>query len=110
MAQKELARQDMIRWLSHPSELGKKPAKIECTHEFDYLNLNYYIFKFKKGLFDSKWMLGVCGGYEGNETEHCGHVFSKFEEYNQLNEKEDAVEIIEMIRQYWIQRAKDITD
>lgn len=107
MTQKELATQEMIRWLSDPGELGKKPAKIECTKEFDYLDMKYYIFKFKKGLFDSKWMLGVCGGYEENATEHCGHIFSQFNEYNPLSEKKDAISIVEMIRQYWIQRAKD---
>jgi len=107
MNQKELATQEMVRWLSHPAELGKKPAKIECTHEFDYLGLKYYIFKFKKGLFLSQWMLGVCGGYEENETEHCGHIFSEFKSYNPSSEKEDAIEIIEMIRQYWMQQAKE---
>ena len=108
MNQKELAKQEMVRWLSHPAELGKKPAKIECTCEFTYLDLKYYIFKFKKGLFDSKWMLGVCGGYEENEAEHCGHIFSEFKDYNALSEKEDAVEMIEMIRQYWMQKAKEL--
>lgn len=107
MNQKELATQEMVRWLSHPGELGKKPAKIECTSEFDYLDMKYYVFKFKKGLFDSAWMLGVCGGYEKNETNHCGHIFSKFEKYDSKREKESAIEIIEMIRQYWMQRAKD---
>ncbi len=106
MTQKESATQEMKRWLSHPGELGKEPARIECTSEFEYLDLKYYTFKFKKNIFDFKWMLGVCGGYEENEADHCGHIFSKFGKYIPEREKEDAIEMIEMIRQYWIQQAQ----
>ncbi len=107
MTQKDLAEQEMVQWLSHPGELGKKPFKIQCTSEFEYLGLKYYVFKFKKGLFDMKWMLGVCGGYEENSTDHCGHIFSKFQKYIPSTEKEDAIAIIEAIRQYWMQQANN---
>ena len=46
------ARENMVAWLSHPNELGRVPSEIECTDEFDYEELRYYVFKFKK------WKLG----------------------------------------------------
>lgn len=106
MSQKNLATQDMTQWLSYPTELGKEPAEIECTNEFDYLDMTYYIFKFKDNSSDTKWMLGVCGGYEENATQNCGHTFSFLNEYNSNTEKEDAIEIIERIRQCWIEESK----
>jgi len=106
MNQQDAAKNEMIRWLSHPSELGKKPATIECTAEFDYSEMKYYVFKFKKKLFDSKWLLGVCGGYEGQSLEHCGHLFSDFNEYRKESEIEDAIRIVDTIGQYWMSRAK----
>lgn len=108
MERVELAKNEMIRWLSHPSELGKQPAKIICTNEFEYLEMTYYIFKFKKSVFSLNWMLGVCGGYEKNSSVHCGHLFSEFLRYNKKREKEDAIKIIEMIRNYWMKEAKKI--
>lgn len=101
MNQKESAKKEMIKWLSHSNELGKEPSKICVTNEFTYLNMKYYIFKFRKNLFDSKWMLGICGGYENDSLENCGHIFSEYKEYKQQTEKEDAIKIVEMIRDYW---------
>lgn len=46
--QKQEACRAMSEWLSHPSELGKAPFRIECAGEFDIEGLHYYIFKFKK--------------------------------------------------------------
>ena len=46
-------------WLSDPSELGKKPAKIEYTNAFaDEDGINCLIFKYKKNAF-GKWLLGI---------------------------------------------------
>ena len=79
--QMNAAMESLTEWLAHPAELGKAPAKIECAGEFDLHDLHYYIFKYKKSLM-GKWLLGVCGGYEGDELEHCGHVFSEMENYD----------------------------
>lgn len=106
MNQKESSKMEMIKWLSHSNELGKSPSEIYITNEFNYLGMKYYIFRFKKNLFDFKWMLGVCGGYENDSLEHCGHVFSEYKEYKQQTEKEDAIQIIEMIRDYWKKEAE----
>ena len=45
--QRRAAEASMIEWLSHSGELGKAPAKIECTKEFDLHDLHYYVFRFK---------------------------------------------------------------
>ncbi|GCA65864.1 hypothetical protein KGMB01110_03000 [Mediterraneibacter butyricigenes] len=46
-------------WLSDPSELGKKPAKIEYTNSFeDEDGIKCLIFKYKKSVL-GKGMLGL---------------------------------------------------
>lgn len=104
--QQEAAAAAMTEWLSDEHELGKAPAKIECAGEFDLHDLHYYIFKYKKTFF-GKWLLGVCGGYEAGAVEHCGHVFSEMQEYREESAKEQAVSMVEMIREYWMTRGKE---
>ena len=103
--QQNAALESMKEWLAHPDELGKEPAKIELAGEFDLHELHYYIFKYKKSIL-GKWLLGVCGGYEPGETEHCGHVFSEMEPYEETTAKEKAIAMIEMIRSYWMEQAQ----
>jgi len=104
--QADAAREEMIRWLSHENELGKKPAKTECTNTFIHETMTYYIFKFKKRIFDKKWLVAVCGGYEGSELKHSGHIFSGFKDYDPSTEIEDAIKIVNELREYWMSRAK----
>lgn len=108
MNQKQIdaARQAMTEWLAHPQELGKAPAKIEYTETFELHDMRYYIFRYKKSML-GKWLLGVCGGYEGDELEHCGHVFSEMEEYDESTAVESAKNMVEMIRSYWMQQAEE---
>jgi hypothetical protein len=108
-AQMNHSKEEMIRWLSHKNELGKKPAKIECTQRFIYNDMAYYIYRFKKG-FLSNWMIGICGGYETEECSHCGHLFSQYQPYNETTEKEDSIKIIEMIMDYWRKRAEEYSN
>ena len=96
----------MLEWLAHPAELGKVPAMIECVGEFDLHELHYYIFKFKKSAL-GKWLLGVCGGYEDDELENCGHVYSEMEEYNEATAEEDAIVLVEYVREYMMNLAKE---
>ncbi len=103
--QMEAATNAMVEWLSHPQELGKAPVKIECTGSFQLHEMKYYIFKYKKWAL-GKWLLGVCGGYEGDELEHCGHVFSEMKEYNEKNAVEEATALVEMVRSYWMEQAE----
>ena len=85
---------------------AKKPEAMECAGEFDLHGLHYYMFRFKRSLLED-WLLGVCGGYEKNSLEHCGHVFSRMERYDVFTAKQQAIEMVEMIREYWMQKAKE---
>lgn len=96
----------MTAWLSHPQELGRAPAKIECAGELDLYDMHYYIFRYKKTSM-GKWLIGVCGGYEGDGTEHCGHVFSEMEPYEEDTALEKAVALVETVRQFWMERASE---
>lgn len=94
----------MIEWLSDPHELGKKPFKIECAGEFDFNEMHYYIFKFKASLL-GKWLVGVCGGFEDDDLELCGHIFSNMQEYNETTAKNECITMVENIMAYWKEQA-----
>ena len=100
------ATEAMIEWLSHPAELGKAPAQIECAGEFDLHEMHYYFFKYKKSAI-GKWLLGICGGYEGDELENCGHTFSEMEEYHEETAEEDAIALVEYVREYLMNMGKE---
>ncbi|MDE7224212.1 MAG: DUF4261 domain-containing protein [Acetatifactor sp.] len=104
--QRKYAAAVMEEWLSHPQELGKKPARLEIAGEFDLHDLHYYIFKFKKSVFDS-WRVAVCGGYEGDSLGHCGHIYSEMEPYDPSTAQEKCVAMVEKLRQYWMERANE---
>ena len=108
MNQKQMnaAKEVMTEWLTHPNELGKTPAKIECAGEFDLDDLHYYIFKFKKSLL-GKWMIGVCGGYEGDGLGHCGHVYSDMAAYDPASAQEKGKALVQFVRQYWMQQGQE---
>lgn len=105
-AQEKSAAAVMEDWLSHPNELGKKPAKLEIAGTFDLHGLRYYIFKFKRTLLSS-WKVAVCGGYEGDGIGHCGHIYSEMEPYDPSTAQEKCVAMVERIRQYWTDRTKE---
>lgn len=100
------AKENMIEWLADPHELGKKPRRIARAGDFVYNGMRYYIFKYKRGFF-GKWLLGVSGGYEGDELEPCGHTFSEMQEYDPETARANCVAMIEMIMNYWKQRAAE---
>jgi len=102
--QQEAAKAAMIRWLANPAELGKAPKRIEAAGEFQLHGLIYYIFKFKKSAF-GKWLVGVSGGYEAGEMEHCGHVFSEMQEYSEHTAQQNAIDMVETLRSYWQKQA-----
>ena len=72
------------------ARIRKKAIKIEFVKEFELHEMHYYIFKFKRSVFSS-WLVGVSGGYEGNDLVPCGHTFS---------------DMIERILSYWMEQAK----
>ncbi|MFB5677385.1 DUF4261 domain-containing protein [Paenibacillus terreus] len=103
--QRQAAMQSMIDWLSDERELGQKPSRIEIAGEFDLHDMHYYIFKYKKTML-GKWLLAVCGGYESaSDTEHCGHIFSEMQPYNPATAEQEAIAMVEMIREYWMKQA-----
>lgn len=104
--QKDAAVNAMLSWLMDDHVLKQIPQDLECTNEFDLHQLHYYIFRFREQKHDP-WLLGVCGGYEVDEHEHCGHVFSRYIEYHKETEVQDAIDIVEMIRDYWMKRADE---
>ena len=103
--QQEAAKAAMIRWLANPAELGKAPKKIEYAGEFTLHGLIYYIFPYKKSIFGG-WLLGVSGGYEVGEVEHCGHVFSEMQPYDESTAQQQAEAMVEMLRSYWMEQAR----
>ncbi len=103
--QYEAALAAMTAWLSHPQELGHEPAEIECTDTFVLHDMTYYIFKYKDTK-DSEWLLGVNGGYEGDSLSDCGHTFSEMEPYDEKTAVKDATALVEMVRSYWMEQAK----
>ena len=105
--QRDIAQQDMTAWLADPHELGKKPSKIECVGDFELHEMRYYIFKFKTGVF-GPWLVGVSGGYEGDNLEPCGHTFSEMKKYNVATAQNESIEMIERIRAYWMEQARKL--
>lgn len=92
------AMEELGDWLSDPSELGKKPVKIEYTNAFtDEDSINCLIFKYKKNVLE-KWLLGIVSE---------SRTFSEMEEYHQKTEIDDAKRILEMLKNYWREMAKN---
>ena len=104
--QRQAALASMLAWLQDDQVLKQEPEHIECQKEFDLHNLHYYIFRFKEQ-GKEEWMLGVCGGYEKRDIEHCGHVFSRYQEYREETALEDAIEIVEFLRDYWMKQGEE---
>ena len=103
--QMQAARDAMIEWLEHPHELGAAPAEIECAGTFELHDMTYYLFRYRREA-DGDWLLGVCGGYEDGDLEHCGHVYSEMEEYDESTAVEKATAMVELIRTYWMEQSK----
>ena len=74
-----LAQSDFIRWLTHPSELGKLPDEIEYVGQVRKGGV-YYVFRFRsdsENLSDElrgEWLIGWSGPHGG--------TFSNFDVYN----------------------------
>ena len=78
------AMEELENWLADPTELGRKPAKIEYTASFeDEDGIKCMIFKFKKSFF-GKWLLGI--------VSESG-TFSEMKEYNSATETENSKSI-----------------
>ena len=91
------AMEELENWLADPSELGRKPAKIEYTASFeDEDGIKCMIFKFKKSFF-GKWLLGI--------VSESG-TFSEMKEYNSATETENAKALLHILKEYWKKMAE----
>ena len=45
-------------------------------------------------------------GYEGDSLSDCGHTFSEMEPYDEKTAVKDATALVEMVRSYWMEQAK----
>lgn len=98
--QVEIAIKDLSEWLVESEVLQKPPVEVECTGDFEMDALTYYILKYKKRKF-GKWYIGVCGGFEGDSEEHCGHIFSGGEDlYEEDTARDLAWRMADFIKDY----------
>lgn len=104
--QMKAALENMTDWLSHPMELGKAPAEIECAGSFEAYEMTYYIFKYKKES-GGEWLIGVSGGYGDGELENCGHTFSEMEGFDEDDAEAQARALVDRVRDYIIKSAED---
>lgn len=103
--QKDIAKKSLCEWLSEREEMsGKPPEKIEYAFGLkdDQNNdLIFHVFKFKKNAA-GKYLIGIAGGFEDEESDDCSAIFSGFDEFPP--EEDDAVELafkmIDFILQY----------
>ena len=91
----------VAQWLMHPSELGKMPKDVRFTKQFTTADgIECMIFKFKKSLL-SPWLLAIASD---------SGIFSEQQKYNPATEIEDATKLVEFLKQYWQNKAKEQTD
>ena len=87
-----IAIEKLSKWLDYPTELGKRPCKVEITNHFQYENgLNCTILKYKKEPND-KWLLGIVSD---------SGTFSEMQEYHQQTELQDAKKLVDKLVKYW---------
>lgn len=98
MANYEAEIHEIEEWLMHPNELGSKPSKIQFVKEFtDEEDIHCLIFKFKKSII-SPWMLIIHSD---------AGIFSELQKYNEATAVEDARGLVEYLKQFWKNRAKE---
>jgi len=89
MLQMNAACVELERWLSRKEILGKSPFAAVCIGEFDRGDLHYYVFKFR-AVFLGDWLLGVSGGYQGDELEALTEPNSEMKPFLRRTALQDA--------------------
>ena len=77
ISQEQIAKSDMIRWLSYPTELGSRPDTIELLGSFNYNGTKCFAYKFSKKDFKIKGdLLGISGGFPIDRVtaNSCGYT------------------------------------
>lgn len=83
---------ELSDWLSDPAELGRKPSKIEYVKSVkDEDDIECHIFKFRTELLDP-WKLGI--------VSESG-TFSEMQSFKEETAEQDALEILNMLKEYW---------
>ena len=82
--QKNIAKEALCKWLSEQTEMGgHPPKKIEYAFALKDDQNNgriFFVFKFKKTAI-GKYLIGVAGGFENEESTECNEIFSGFDEF-----------------------------
>lgn len=86
----EIAKNALLEWLSAQEQMsGQPPKKIEYAFALkdDYVDDKvqrdgdiFFVFRFKKTAI-GKWLIGISGGFEDEESEKCDTIFSGFDEF-----------------------------
>jgi hypothetical protein len=77
--QEALARSEMVRWLTYPTELGCVPTEIELMKRVRDGDDDWFVFRFRS---DEKWLAGIAGPFTvANEPTATanGGTFSDFQ-------------------------------
>ena len=51
-------------------------------------------------------MVGVCGGYQGESTDNCGHILSEMNLYSDSKAETECRAMVEKVRAYQMARAR----
>lgn len=90
----DIAKEALCKWLSDQEQMsGHPPKKIEyafALKDDDHGDRIFYVFKFKK-LAIGKWLIGIAGGFENEESTDCGAIFSGFDGFP--DDRDEAVEL-----------------
>ena len=94
----EETKKEVIEWLMHPHELGKKPHAVEYVKTYTREDgLDCMIFKYKKGLL-SPWLLTIA----------CeAGIFSHMEKYDPVTEDKDASDLMDALIKFWKNKAAE---
>lgn len=101
----EIAKEALCKWLSEQEQMsGHPPKKIDYVFALkDDQNGDriFFVFKFKKSTI-GKYLIGIAGGFENEESTECSAVFSGFDEFpdNRDAAVELAFRMIDFIIQY----------
>jgi len=93
MLQMNAAAVELERWLAREEQFGKSPFTTVCVGEFDVESLHYYVFKYRVS-FLGDWMLGVSGGYRGDELEPVTDPNSEKKRYDRQSAMEEAKRMV----------------
>lgn len=109
--QEQLARGEMVDWLTFGTELDREPDEIELIHVETRRegklfkrgpHIDYYFFKYRvteeHSAAEDGWMVGMAGGYERTSrgtTDGDGGTFSRFTSFEEKSIEEHVKEYLD---------------